>query len=333
MAPPLIAAGVDLHVAYLVERAGLDADLRAAGAELHRVRGRRRFDQARSFRQLIRRIEPDLVHTTLTEADVIGRVAAGLERVPCVSSLVNVQYGPESLADPNVARWRLRGWQLADALSARTVSRFHAASRSRARRSTSFREGATHLSLVRRHQGEGPASVRVSVSPATRCCSRSEGRSSRKDSMSCSKPSGGSGDRGRGRASVCSSLVGKVPKRRRWIARSSSLGSRRRCGCWATDLTSPSSSVDRMCSSSRLGAKGHQVHSSRRWPWACRRSRVIWGRSERLRVARLLCGSCRRKTLMLSLARSRASFHRLTDPRRWVRGRGSDSSATTRSIP
>jgi glycosyltransferase involved in cell wall biosynthesis len=128
MAPPLIAAGVDLHVAYLVERAGLDADLRAAGAELHRVRGRRRFDQARSFRRLIRRIEPDLVHTTLTEADVIGRVAAGLERVPCVSSLVNVQYGPESFADPNVARWKLRGWQLADALSARTVSRFHAVS-------------------------------------------------------------------------------------------------------------------------------------------------------------------------------------------------------------
>lgn len=35
------------------------------------------------------------MHTTLFEADLIGRLAAGLARVPVVSSLVNVAYGPE----------------------------------------------------------------------------------------------------------------------------------------------------------------------------------------------------------------------------------------------
>jgi len=128
MAPTLIAAGIRLDVAFLLERPGLDADLLAAGAALHRIGGRGRLGQVRALRRLIRRLRPDLVHTTLAEADVVGRVAARLERIPCVSSLVNAQYGPEHFQDPDVSRWKLRGWQLADALTARTVRRFHAVS-------------------------------------------------------------------------------------------------------------------------------------------------------------------------------------------------------------
>jgi glycosyltransferase involved in cell wall biosynthesis len=128
MASTLVAAGIRLDIAYLVKRPGLDADLRTAGAALHPIRERGRLGQARSLRRLIRHLRPDLVHTTLAEADVVGRVAARLERVPCVSSLVNAQYGPEHFQDPNVSGWKLRGWQLADALTARTVCRFHAVS-------------------------------------------------------------------------------------------------------------------------------------------------------------------------------------------------------------
>ncbi|MCA1847142.1 MAG: glycosyltransferase family 4 protein, partial [Actinobacteria bacterium] len=70
----------------------------------------------------------DLVHTTLFEADIAGRLAGVSARVPVVSSLVNVGYGPEQKEDPDIRRWNLLGAQLADITTARVVRRFHAVS-------------------------------------------------------------------------------------------------------------------------------------------------------------------------------------------------------------
>lgn len=126
MAPVLLAEGVDLHVAYLHRKDGLEGVLREAGVRTYAIEGpgnRRRLAQLRG---LIDQVRPDLIHTTLAEADLLGRVAAWLEHVPTVTSLVNVQYGPEHFRDPRIRAWRLRTWQLADALTARTVTRFHA---------------------------------------------------------------------------------------------------------------------------------------------------------------------------------------------------------------
>ena len=55
------------------------------------------------------RFGPDLIHTTIFEADVIGRIAAIGTGVPVITSLVNTPYEPIRLQDPNVtpvALWR-----------------------------------------------------------------------------------------------------------------------------------------------------------------------------------------------------------------------------------
>jgi glycosyltransferase involved in cell wall biosynthesis len=130
MAPHLVAGGIALEVATLHERPGVQAELAAAGVHLHSLAGDGgRAGWARRARRLIRERRPDLVHTTLFEADVAGRVAATVCRVPVVSSLVNVAYGPEQHAGGSgVGRVKLAGARLLDAVTARPVVRFHAVS-------------------------------------------------------------------------------------------------------------------------------------------------------------------------------------------------------------
>jgi len=122
--------GVELEVAYLHERPGLHGPLQAAGARLTSLAGpggRRGWLQRAA--RLVRDRRPDLVHTTLFEADIAGRVAAAAARVPVVSSIVNVGYGSEQRQDPGIKVWRLLGGQVADIATARVVRRFHAVSR------------------------------------------------------------------------------------------------------------------------------------------------------------------------------------------------------------
>jgi glycosyltransferase involved in cell wall biosynthesis len=127
LAPVYVKSGVRLDVAYLVERPGLQDDLRACGAEVFSLAGPGgRWGWVSRAHTLIQRRRPDLVHTNLFEADIAGRIAASLARVPAVSSLVNVHYGPEHLANPSLSHVRLRSAQAVDALTAQVVRRFHA---------------------------------------------------------------------------------------------------------------------------------------------------------------------------------------------------------------
>lgn len=127
LAPRYAARGVALDVAYLKERPGVQGELVRAGATLFSLAGSGgRAGWVRRATRLVRRRRPDLVHTTLFEADIAGRVAASLAGVPVVSSLVNPEYGPEQLSDPRLSRWKVRGARLVDALTARRVARFHA---------------------------------------------------------------------------------------------------------------------------------------------------------------------------------------------------------------
>ncbi len=129
VSPYLRERGVDLHVAYLTERNGVGPELEAAGATLHPVTtGKNRAGNTRLIAQTIRETQPDLVHTTLFESDLAGRVAARMTGTPVVSSLVTEAYGPEHYGNPEYRRWRIRGAHLADALTARLVTRFHAVS-------------------------------------------------------------------------------------------------------------------------------------------------------------------------------------------------------------
>ena len=68
-----------------------------------------------------------MLHTAIARADLVGRLAAIGTKIPVISSLVNTPYTSERLSDPAVRRWKLRAFQLADALTARLlVTRFHA---------------------------------------------------------------------------------------------------------------------------------------------------------------------------------------------------------------
>ncbi len=131
--PHLIARGVEMHVAYLTEREGIAADLLAAGAQIHSLAGPdgRLRGLLRTIR-LIRALRPDLVHTTLFKADILGRTAAWVNRVPVVSSFVTESYGPEHVSNPEYRAWKVRAAQLIDAVTARFVARFHAVSASSA---------------------------------------------------------------------------------------------------------------------------------------------------------------------------------------------------------
>jgi glycosyltransferase involved in cell wall biosynthesis len=129
LAPGYAARGIHLDVAYFHERPGVQEDLRRAGAELFPLGGSGRVDFARRALRLVRERRPDLVHTTLFEADIAGRVASWRARVPVVSSLVNLAYGPEQLTDPDLRRWRVEAARRLDAFTARRVTRFHAITR------------------------------------------------------------------------------------------------------------------------------------------------------------------------------------------------------------
>lgn len=129
LAPRYAARGIELEVAYFHDRVGLQEDLAGSGAKLHGLAGAGgRVGWLRRTERLVKERRPDLVHTTLFEADVAGRVAAAIRRRPVVSSLVNVAYGPEMLTDPGLRRWKVRGAQLVDGATARLVRRFHAVS-------------------------------------------------------------------------------------------------------------------------------------------------------------------------------------------------------------
>ncbi len=126
MAPRLVEAGVRLDIAYLTERPGLQDDLRDAGAEVFPVIEDDRLPRTRALATLVRERRPDLVHTTLYEADLAGRLAAAVTRTPAVSSLVNIAYGPEHRNAPGLSSGKVRAAQAADALTCRAVRRFHA---------------------------------------------------------------------------------------------------------------------------------------------------------------------------------------------------------------
>lgn len=129
LAPCYAARGVRLEVAYLHERPGVHAQLEEAGARLFCIAGGGgRAGWIRRATSLAKARRPELIHTTLFESDVAGRIAGRAASVPVVSSIVNVAYGPEQLDDPNLHWWKLQGARLADAATARLAVRFHSVS-------------------------------------------------------------------------------------------------------------------------------------------------------------------------------------------------------------
>ena len=91
------------HTVCALEGDGPDrAWLRAARIQVYALRRVPRREIVRTLRQLralIREVEPDVVHTSLYWADVLGRTAAHLEGKPVVTTLVNTTYERERRLD------------------------------------------------------------------------------------------------------------------------------------------------------------------------------------------------------------------------------------------
>jgi glycosyltransferase involved in cell wall biosynthesis len=129
--PALIRRGVELHIGALEPGGALAANLQTAGGHVVEGLGERsRLATIAALRRHIRAVAPDIVHTTLFEADIAGRCANVGTGRPTVSSLVTEAYGPEHLDNPDFRRSKVRLAQLADATTARFVDRFHAVSES-----------------------------------------------------------------------------------------------------------------------------------------------------------------------------------------------------------
>lgn len=126
--PHLVERGIDMAVAVFHLR---DGDLRpafdACGVPVIDAGAPTRLGRIRRLRAVIRDVRPDLVHTTLYEADIAGRLAAASLRVPVVSSVVNDAYGPEHRAAYGAAKVTMA--QALDVATAPLVRCFHANSR------------------------------------------------------------------------------------------------------------------------------------------------------------------------------------------------------------
>jgi glycosyltransferase involved in cell wall biosynthesis len=83
--------------------------------------------RVRHVRHAIRSFRPDLVHTTLFDANLAGRVAARLTGVRVLTSLVNTPYVTEARLDRNLDPLKMRVARSVDALLSRhATTAFHA---------------------------------------------------------------------------------------------------------------------------------------------------------------------------------------------------------------
>ena len=126
--PFLLERGFEINMVTLLDRPGLQDRVRAAGVPLHELAPAGRVGRIHQMRQLIGELRPDLVHTCLYEADITGRVAAALARVPVVSTLATDTYSLDHVHAPQLSPLRVRAAQAVDIGTARLTRRLHAVS-------------------------------------------------------------------------------------------------------------------------------------------------------------------------------------------------------------
>jgi glycosyltransferase involved in cell wall biosynthesis len=127
--PLLRERGVEPVVACLKRAGGeIEAAVSAAfGVRFLHARGRAR--RALELRAVLAEERPEVLHTLLFEADVLGRLAAAGGPAAVLTSLVNATYDPSRLADPRISRVKLEAARRVDGWTARHLTdRFHAVS-------------------------------------------------------------------------------------------------------------------------------------------------------------------------------------------------------------
>jgi glycosyltransferase involved in cell wall biosynthesis len=128
--PRLVDEGVTPVIACLRRRdVGFEDEVRDAGYDVRLLHGRGRLGKIRALRALIKEEQPDLVYTSLFDADLAGRLATIGIDIPVMSNLANTAYDPARSADPNIDKRRLRVVRWIDGITARHLTdHFHAVS-------------------------------------------------------------------------------------------------------------------------------------------------------------------------------------------------------------
>lgn len=134
LAPHLLGRGMVLHLAHLRpvddRSRPLLRELSDAGVQLHDLSaGPARFtSRARRLRRLVRTLGPDVVHSTILEADLLVRAALLGAGVPLLTTWANTSYDPVRRAlEPGTGTWKFEVVRWVDMLSAHLARpRFHA---------------------------------------------------------------------------------------------------------------------------------------------------------------------------------------------------------------
>jgi glycosyltransferase involved in cell wall biosynthesis len=113
-------------VTVLTDDGTLEDRIDSLGLRRTRLKQRDPLSMLVELRQLIRAQSPDVLHTTLLFANLMGRIAARTLDTPVVTTLANEDYGPEHRANSRYGAWGVRAAQAADLLTVPLTTRFHA---------------------------------------------------------------------------------------------------------------------------------------------------------------------------------------------------------------
>jgi glycosyltransferase involved in cell wall biosynthesis len=127
--PMLASRDIETSIVTLFEDDGA-LDERLSKLEINRIKLTRHRPQAQivELRHLIRTQRPDIIHTSLMYANLLGRVAAWNIPAAVVTSWVSCDYGPEHRATSPYGSIGVRSAHLVDLLTARSTDHFHAIS-------------------------------------------------------------------------------------------------------------------------------------------------------------------------------------------------------------
>ncbi|MGF1618754.1 MAG: glycosyltransferase family 4 protein [Acidimicrobiia bacterium] len=149
--PPLAAGGIS-PVLVCLDRSdiGFEQEVADGGFDLRFVSASRLVGRVREVRSILHAEEPRLLHTTLFDSDIVGRLAAWGTGVPVLTTLANTTYEPARIAgDANLTRSKVNLVKRIDAFTARRLTdHFHAVS-------AAVKESAVH------HLGIDPDKVTV----------------------------------------------------------------------------------------------------------------------------------------------------------------------------
>lgn len=128
---PLVASGVSPILVCLGRtEIGIEQEVVDGGFDMRFLKASNLPQKVREVRSIIRAEKPRLLHTTLFDADIVGRLAAVGTRVPVLTTLANTTYDEARIAgDATLSRRKVRMVQAVDAVTARTMTdHFHAVS-------------------------------------------------------------------------------------------------------------------------------------------------------------------------------------------------------------